>query len=134
VVFSAGIYIEEKSVYAPIVTGVGAVTNVAANYLLIPQLNIMGAALATLLSYFVMAAGYYIITQKFYKINYDYYKLLKIAFALLFVGAVYYILIYSGLLNIYYKLILAIIFVSYIWLQVFEKNEMNFIKTKILRR
>jgi O-antigen/teichoic acid export membrane protein len=134
VVFSAGIYIEEKSVYAPIVTGVGAVTNVAANYLLIPQLNIMGAALATLLSYFVMAAGYYIITQKFYKINYDYYKLLKIAFALLFVGAVYYILMYNGLLNIYYKLILAIIFVSYIWLQVFEKNEMNFIKTKILRR
>ena len=74
-------YIEEKSIYAPIVTGLGAFANVAANYILIPQLNIMGAALATLLSYIVMALGYYIVTQKYYRINYDYYKLVKIAFA-----------------------------------------------------
>ena len=134
VVFSAGIYIEEKSIYAPIVAGAGAITNVIANYLLIPYLNIMGAALATLLSYFVMAAGYYIVTQKYYKINYDYYKLFKIALAILFVGTVYYLLMYGGFLNIYYKIILALIFILFIWLQVFEKNEMNFIKTKILRR
>ncbi len=74
VVFSAGIYIEEKSIYAPVVAGLGAVTNIVANYILIPQLNIMGAALATLLSYIIMASGYYIVTQKFYKINYDYFK------------------------------------------------------------
>jgi O-antigen/teichoic acid export membrane protein len=134
VVFSAGIYIEEKSIYAPIVAGAGAITNVIANYLLIPYLDIMGAALATLLSYFVMAAGYYIVTQKYYKINYDYYKLFKIALAILFVGTVYYLLMYGGFLNIYYKIILALIFILFIWLQVFEKNEMNFIKTKILRR
>ena len=94
----------------------------------------MGAALATLLSYFVMAAGYYIVTQKYYKINYDYYKLFKIALAILFIGTVYYLLMYGGFLNIYYKIILALIFILFIWLQVFEKNEMNFIKTKILRR
>lgn len=134
VVFSAGIYIEEKSVYAPIVTGLGAFTNVAANYILIPQLNIMGAALATLLSYIVMAGGYYVVTQKFYKINYDYYKLAKIASALFFVGSVYYLLTYGGFLNIYYKIILAIIFVVFILMNVFEKNEMNFIKSKLLRR
>jgi len=68
VVFSAGIYIEEKSIYAPLVAGLGALTNIVANYILIPQLNIMGAALATLLSYIVMASGYYIVTQRFYKI------------------------------------------------------------------
>jgi O-antigen/teichoic acid export membrane protein len=134
VVFSAGIYIEEKSIYAPIVAGAGAITNVIANYLLIPYLNIMGAAFATLLSYFVMAAGYYIVTQKFYRINYDYYKLAKIALAVLFVGTVYYLLLYGGYLNIYYKIILAIIFIAYIFMQVFEKSEMNFIKTKLLRR
>lgn len=134
VVFSAGIYIEEKSIYAPIVTGAGALTNIVANYILIPQLNIMGAALATLLSYIVMASGYYIVTQKFYKINYDYYKLAKIALAILFVGTVYYLLMYGGFLNIYYKIILAFIFISYILMNVFEKNEMNFIKSKLLRR
>ena len=134
VIFSAGIYIEEKSIYAPIVTGLGAFTNVVANYILIPQLNIMGAALATLLSYVIMATGYYIVTQKFYKINYDYYKLAKIALAITFIGIVYYMLMYSGFLNIYYKIILAFIFISYILMNVFEKNEMNFIKTKLLRR
>jgi len=134
VIFSAGIYIEEKSIYAPIVTGLGAFTNIAANYILIPQLNIMGAAIATLLSYVVMASGYYIVTQKFYKINYDYLKLTKITLGVTFVGVVYYLLMYGGFLLIYYKIILAIIFISYIWLQVFEKNEMNFIKSKLLRR
>lgn len=134
VVFSAGIYIEEKSIYAPIVTGLGALTNVVANYILIPQLNIMGAAIATLLSYVVMATGYYIVTQKFYKINYDLMKLTKITIGVIFIGVVYYLLMYGDFLNIYYKIILAIIFVSYIWLQVFEKNEMNFIKSKLLRR
>ncbi len=134
VVFSAGIYIEEKSIYAPIVAGLGAITNVAANFLLIPHFNIMGAAIATLLSYVVMASGYYIVTQKFYKINYDYIKLVKIIIATLFIGVVYYLLMYGGFLNIYYKIILAIIFISYILTNVFEKNEINFIKTKLLRR
>jgi len=54
-----------KSIFAPIVAGLGALTNVVANYILIPYLNIMGAALATLASYVVMAAGYYIVTQKY---------------------------------------------------------------------
>lgn len=134
VVFSAGIYIEEKSIYAPVVAGLGAVTNIVANYILIPQLNIMGAALATLLSYIIMASGYYIVTQKFYKINYDYFKLAKITIAVTFVGTVYYLLMYGGFLLIYYKIILAIIFIAYIFMQVFEKSEMNFIKTKLLRR
>jgi len=134
VVFSAGIYIEEKSIYAPIVAGLGALTNVAANYILIPHFSILGAAFATLLSYVVMAAGYYIVTQKFYKINYDYLKLAKMALGVTFIGVVYYLLMYGGFLNIYYKIILAFIFVSYILTNVFEKNEMNFIKTKILRR
>ena len=134
VVFSAGIYIEEKSIYAPIVAGLGALTNVVANYVLIPYLNIMGAAIATLASYVVMAAGYYLVTQKFYKINYDYVKLSKTIMATFFVGIVYYLLMYGEFLNIYYKIILALIFISYIITNVFEKNEMNFIKSKLLRK
>jgi O-antigen/teichoic acid export membrane protein len=134
VVFSAGIYIEEKSMYAPVVAGLGAIINVIVNYILIPYLNIMGAALATLASYVVMAAGYYFVTQKYYKINYEYYKLAKIALATLFIGFVYYLLMYGGFLNIYFKIILGILFLTFIMSNVFEKNEMHFIKTKFLRR
>jgi O-antigen/teichoic acid export membrane protein len=134
VVFSAGIYIEEKSIYAPIVAGLGALTNVAINYLLIPSLNILGAALATLASYVVMAAGYYIVTQKYYKIQYEYSKLIKIFSAVIIIGAVYYLLMFNGYLNIYYKIILSVVFITFIILNAFDKNEINFIRTKLLRR
>ena len=134
VVFSAGIFIEEKTIYAPIVAGLGAITNIAANYLLIPYLSILGAAFATLISYIVMALGYYIVTQKYYHISYDYYKLTKISIAVTFIAVVYYLLMYGGFLNIYYKLILALIFFSYLVTNVIEKNELNLIKSKLLRR
>jgi O-antigen/teichoic acid export membrane protein len=134
VVFSAGIYIEEKSIYAPIVAGLGALINVIANFLLIPYLSILGAAFATLLSYVVMAAGYYIVTQKFYHIEYDYYKLAKIALAVTFIATVYYLLLLNGFINIYYKIILALIFFSYLILNIVEKNELNLIKSKLKRR
>lgn len=134
VVFSAGIYIEEKSIYAPIVAGLGALTNVVVNYLLIPSLNIMGAALATLASYVVMAAGYYLVTQKYYRINYEYGKLARITSVVIIVSAGYYILAFNGLLNIYYKLLITLIFSIFFVANVFDKNEMNFIKTKFLRR
>ncbi len=61
-------------------------------------------------------------------------KLAKITIAVTFVGTVYYLLMFGGFLLIYYKIILAIIFIAYIFMQVFEKSEMNFIKTKLLRR
>lgn len=134
VVFSAGIYIEEKSIYAPIVAGLGALVNVVVNYLLIPSLNILGAALATLASYFVMAAGYYIVTQKYYKIEYEYSKLLKIFLAVLFTGAIYYILMFNGYLNFYYKIILGGLFILFILKFAFDRTELNFIRTKLLRK
>ena len=76
--FTAGIYIEEKTKYFPLVTISGAVVNVAVNFTLIPTYGIMGAAWATLASYIVMASGLFLVSQKFYKIDYEYSKILKI--------------------------------------------------------
>ena len=60
-------FIEEKSSYIPVITGIGAAINVGVNFLLIPVWGIVGAALATLASYLVMAVAVYKITQKFYE-------------------------------------------------------------------
>ena len=76
-VLSAGMFIEEKSSYVPIITGIGAAINVGVNFLLIPVWGIVGAALATLASYLVMAVMVYIITQRFYEINYEKGKVIK---------------------------------------------------------
>lgn len=134
VVFSAGIYIEEKSIFAPIVTGLGALVNVIANYTLIPQLNIIGAALATLASYVVMAAGYYIVTQKYYHIHYEYGKIIKMFLAILVIG----FLLYSSLFNsenaVIFKIAILIFYLLYILFFVFDKKEFQFIKTNIFKR
>jgi O-antigen/teichoic acid export membrane protein len=74
----AGLYIAEKTKYFPVVTVAGALVNVAANLLLIPRLGIAGAALATLASYMVMAAGLFLFAQKFYKVPYEFGKIFKI--------------------------------------------------------
>lgn len=134
VVFSAGIYIEEKSIFAPIVTGLGALVNVVVNYALIPRMNIIGAALATLASYVVMAAGYYIVTQKYYHIHYEYGKILKMFFAIAVIG----LFLYSSLLSldnpILYRIILAVAYILYILFFVFDKKEFQFIKKNFLKR
>ena len=77
-----GIYFEKKTKYLPLITGISAVVNIAANFILIPPMGMMGAAIATLLSYITMAAGIYITAQKFYPIRYEYGKIFFIFIAL----------------------------------------------------
>ncbi|MEJ2618577.1 MAG: polysaccharide biosynthesis C-terminal domain-containing protein [Ignavibacteriaceae bacterium] len=90
VVFTAGIYIKEKSIYVPFITGLGALVNIVVNFTLIPSMGMMGAAFATLASYVVIAAGFFIVTQKFYKINYEYWKITKIFFLIFVTGGIFY--------------------------------------------
>ena len=130
IIFSAGIYIEEKSIYVPIITGLGALVNVVANLVLIPVLNITGAALATLASYFVMAMGYYYVTQKFYKVKYELKRIGHIFLAVLLVGILFYYLHSTGNLYFFYKLILLILFALYLYFIAVNRDEIKLIRTK----
>ncbi len=80
--FMAGLQIEKKTQFMPIVTGAGALANVAANFLLIPKYGYIGAAWATLVSYLIMAAGNYFVSQRFYRIQYESRKLALIGIIL----------------------------------------------------
>jgi O-antigen/teichoic acid export membrane protein len=77
-VFVVGVYLEKKTKYLPLVTGAGALLNVIANFILIPKIGILGAALATLLSYIVMASGMYIASQKFYYVTYEWKRIVRL--------------------------------------------------------
>ena len=77
VVFMVGVYLEKKTSYLPFISGAGAALNVAVNFLLIPRLGILGAALATLASYIVMAAGMYVVSQRFYRVPYEWGKVMR---------------------------------------------------------
>jgi O-antigen/teichoic acid export membrane protein len=74
VVFVAGAYLEKKTRYLPLITGLGALVNIVVNFLLVPSMGIMGAALATLAAYAVMAGTMYFASQKFYKVEYEWGK------------------------------------------------------------
>lgn len=132
--FQAGIYIEEKTKYFPIVTGAGAIVNVVANLLLIPVWGIMGAALATLASYIVMAYGLYYYSQKFYKIEYELAKITRIILLLFATSGVYYYIYYNIGLAFAYKLIMLLGFVGMLFvMRVVSKSEILRLSKMLLR-
>jgi O-antigen/teichoic acid export membrane protein len=110
--FTAGIYIEEKTNYFPIVTGTGAVINIGVNLLLIPIYGMIGAAVATLVSYLIMASGLYIVSQKFYPIEYEIKKVVVILADIFFVAAGYYYFLWNNSLNFFIKILLLLAFIA----------------------
>ncbi|MCG3206223.1 MAG: hypothetical protein KCHDKBKB_02956 [Elusimicrobia bacterium] len=96
--FIAGIYIKEKNKFLPFITGLGALVNIGFNFWLIPRLGLIGAALATLLAYAVMAFALYRTAQREYFVPYEWPRVRKLAlvvFCSLFVERVF-SLILSG--------------------------------------
>ena len=102
--FIAGIYIAEKTRWLPAVTGLGAAVNIAANFLLIPRMGILGAAYATLAAYAAMAAAIHACANRFFPISYEWGRV-GAAFALV-LGA-YALGAWSGSLGIQAALVPA---------------------------
>jgi len=120
--FTAGIYIEEKTKYFPIVTISGAVVNVVVNFSLIPILGIMGAAWATLASYVLMAIGLFIVSQKFYKIDYEYGKIFKIFIIISLSASIYYL--FKEEMSFEIKMLVFIMFIIELFIfRVIKKDE-----------
>ena len=133
-IFTAGIYIEEKSIYVPIMTGIGAVVNVGLNFWMIPMWGIMGAAFATLASYFIMALGYFVITQKIYKINYEYGKIAKIFVSLFIVALLYYIQLVGGHLNLLNEFLMFLLFVILLGIFNIGTEEILYLRKHYLKK
>ena len=114
----AGIYIEKKTKKLPLITFIGAGTNIVSNYLLIPQLGMMGAAIATLLSYSVMAIALYFIVQKVYPVRYEFDRLAKIAVAGIVVYGLF-LLVQPESYQVLWKLALLLLFVGLMYVMKF---------------
>ena len=134
VIFTAGIYIEEKSKYVPMMTGIGATVNVILCFVLIPRFDIMGAAYATLASYFSMAVGYFIVTQKFYKIEYEFNKILKIFISIAVVAVVYYVQFLGGYLTFPRKFLVLLLFFMLLAIFNIGIEEIIFLKNRFIKK
>jgi O-antigen/teichoic acid export membrane protein len=87
-VLQIGVLLRRKTAYLPFITGVAAVTNIALNFLLIPRYEMMGAAAATAISFFVYVSGTLLMAQRFYPIRFERRRIAKI---LLSATAVYFV-------------------------------------------
>lgn len=105
-----GIYVEKKTKYLPFITGLGAIVNVAANFLLIPKFGMTGAAYATLISYIAMTIAIYKTANKFYKIDYEFSKIYLIFFVTAVTYALYIFTSGTVLHEWYSKILFVIIF------------------------
>ena len=91
--FNAGIFIEKKTAYLLPTSILAAVSNIVANFFLIPKYGIMGAAYATLIAYALSAFVMYFIVQRFYRIEYEFARTLKLALSV----ALVYLLVYGAI-------------------------------------
>ncbi len=71
-------YYENRIKYLIISTGIGCVSNIIFNIILIPFYSVIGAAVATLLSYLLMFLVLYNFSQKIYFIKYEWGKIIPI--------------------------------------------------------
>ncbi len=108
--FLAGIQIEKKTNYLPLVTGASAIVNVIANFILIPPYGMLGAAYATLFAYLVMAVMIYFVAQRFYRVQYEFNKLSLIGFTLLISFGGYLIVKEYELINLFALKMLSLLF------------------------
>jgi len=80
-IFYVGVYVNDKPVYLIWATLVGVLVNLLANWLLIPPLDILGAAWARFLGYLVMAVSLYFFSQRLYPIAFEWQRIAKLAAA-----------------------------------------------------
>jgi O-antigen/teichoic acid export membrane protein len=123
--FVAGIYIEKKTQYLPLNTFVGAAVNVVANILLIPPLGIMGAAIATLMSYVSMAVGMYLVAKRFYPVTYEFARIGKIAASAAVVYLLYSLVRWEGLEFVWKVLLLLLFGALMYWMRFFVQSELQ---------
>lgn len=71
-IFAPGMAIAKKTSYFVIVNIIGAILNIVLNYVLIPISGIQGAAVATLISYFIVFTIYMVLSQKIYYVPHDF--------------------------------------------------------------
>lgn len=133
-IFDVGIPIKRKTHYSAIAFITAAIFNLFLNWLLIPRYGIIGAALATFLSFLLVVGTKYPLNRILYRIEYEWKRISKIVIAgcfLYFLG----IQIETGIIwgNIVLKFILVLLYpVLLVPLKFYEDEERSKVR-KICR-
>jgi len=127
---SVGISLSRKTKYIALGSLVAAIANVLLNVLLIPRWGILGASIATAISFTVLTLGYYGICRKIYPINFERKAILKICLICVLFVAIGSFMVFDNLvLGIFVKLAFVLLFVAVLFLfRVFDAQETAYIR------
>lgn len=101
-------YQKKKTMFVMYITLGSAVLNILLNYILIPRIGIMGAAYATLISFFAVFVFSYLMAKKTFFIPYNWKKIIP-AFALL--AGIYLAFTYTEIESIFLSIVLKVLVV-----------------------
>ncbi|MGB1309001.1 MAG: lipopolysaccharide biosynthesis protein [Oceanihabitans sp.] len=134
----SNVFFLEKTKYLPIITGVGAIINIALNFIFIPLYGIMGAAIANILAKSIFALIAYTVSQKLYYIPYQIKKIILFIVLGFIISCTPYIFQeYLDSLNIWLVILLktatlGILLTPLVWV---NKNIiLSYIRAKVLRK
>lgn len=135
-VTALGISLSRKTKYIALFSLVAAIVNVLLNVLLIPLWGILGASIATAISYTVLTLSYYGICRKIYPINFEKKAVLKICLICVLFVAIGSFMVFNNLvLGIFVKLAFILLFGAVLFLfRIFDAQETAYIKTWIRNR
>jgi peptidoglycan biosynthesis protein MviN/MurJ (putative lipid II flippase) len=105
--------------------GAAAVVNLSLNYLLVPNFGMMGAAVAAVASFLVMAILGFIISQRFYTVTYEWGRVAKIVIAagVIYAGSLFVHYDESGIITGLFKLLTLLAFPVLLYLLRFYHPE-----------
>ena len=106
-IFTVGVTLTKKTKYITLANAVAALLNIVLNIILIPNYGMMGAAVASLISFIVRTVILYYYAQKNYYIPFEITKIVGFLFVLLSIGIV------QNYLSIHYliKIVLFILII-----------------------
>ncbi len=137
-IFAAGCTFARKTFYFPIATGVAALMNTVLNILLIPYYQMMGAAVATVISYLTMTVLMYIFSERYYHIPFNFINTIKIGFVATMLSLLGLFITENIVISILLKLLFLFCYFPLLYiLRIFSEKEIKvlkrFIKTRIKR-
>lgn len=130
IISSVGIFMEGRTMYSAIATIIATIFNIGLNFILIPKIGIMGAAISTLIAFAVLFALNLIFSNYFYKIQYEYKKLSALfILSLILFKATYFLSTSHFWVDMAIKMVFVIIFPFILVLfSFYEKKEIELIK------
>lgn len=124
-IFPVGIYLKKKTKHLVPVVISAAILNLLLNWFLIPKFNIMGAGMATMLSYLYLAVCAHFVSLRFYTIRYEFRRISKILLSAFFLYSCGLLINTQILYSILLKVLLWLSFPALLYfLKFYEKDEL----------